>query len=174
MGIATPKRCEAVVHGVRRFIQKNTNGSQYGLLSLDLSNACNVVSPAAFLKGVEEQFPTLLPSVSYCYGGEPAYLWTDETLLRRVTGVRQGDPLGPLLFAIALRPVTLELRKRLQISSSSEVNGAPDVLNVWYSDDGFIIANHEKLRSAVDYLLSNDVKDCGLHLNLAKYEVWWP
>ena len=157
-----------------RFTEKYTDGSQYGLLSLDLSNAFNIVSRAAFLKGVDEHFPTLLPWVSYCYGGEPAYLWTGENFLLSVTGVQQGDPLRPLLLAIALRPVTLELRKRLQISSSSEVNGTPDVFNVWYLDYGYIVANHEQLRSVLDYLLSNDVKNRGPHLNLAKCEVWWP
>ena len=60
MGIATPKGCRAVVHGVRRFIEKRNDGSKFVFLSLDLSTAFNVVSHTAFLKGVKEHFPTLL------------------------------------------------------------------------------------------------------------------
>ena len=78
MSIATPNRFEAVVHGVRRVIEKQNYGSQFGLLSLDLGNAFNVVSRATFLKDVEEHFPTLLAWVHYYYWGEPAYLCTGE------------------------------------------------------------------------------------------------
>ena len=102
----------------------------------------------AFLKGVEELFPTLLVWDSYCYGGEPAYFWTGETILRRVAGAQQGDSLGPLLFAFALQPVILEPRKQLQITSKSEGNDTRDVFNVWHLDDGYMIAKHE-LRSGL-------------------------
>ena len=57
MGIAITIGCEAVVHGVRRFIEKPNYGSKFGLPSLDLSSAFNLVSRTAFLKGVEEHFP---------------------------------------------------------------------------------------------------------------------
>ena len=171
-GIATPNECKAVVHVVRRFIEKQNDGSKSGLLSLDLINSFNVVSHTAFLKGVEERFPAFLAWVYYKYGGEPAYLWTGETFLRSVTGVEQGDLLGTLLFAIALQLVTLELRQRLQTISSCEGNDTRDVSNGWYFDDGYIIANHQQLSSAPDYWMSDEVDNYGLQLNLAKCEVW--
>jgi hypothetical protein len=37
------------------------------------------------------------------------------------TGVRQGDPLGPILFCLALHPVIKSLKSEF---------------NVWYLDDG--------------------------------------
>lgn len=58
----------------------------------------------------------------------------------------------------------LEFRKRLQTTRSGEGNGDRDVFNVWYLDDGYIVAKHEELASALDYLLSDDVKNYGLHL----------
>ena len=67
--------------------------------------------------------------------------------------------------------MTLKLRQRLQTISSSEGNDTRDVFNVWYLDDGYIIANHEQLSSALDYLMSDKVENYGLHLNLAKCEV---
>ena len=45
---------------------------------------------------------------------------------------------------------------------------------MWYLDDGYIIAKHHQPREAVAYLLSNDVKASGLHLNLYKCHMWWP
>ena len=70
--------------------------------------------------------------------------------------------------------MTLELRQRLLTISDSEGNGSRDFFNVWYLDEGYIIAKHEQLSSALDYLMSNEVENYGLHLNLAKCEVWWP
>ena len=69
--------------------------------------------------------------------------------------------------------MTLELQKRLQTISSSEWNDTRDVFNVWYLDDGRIIAKHEQLTSALDYLMS-DEKNYVLHLKLAKSEVFCP
>ena len=61
----TRNGCGAVVYEVRRFIWIHNDGSQFDFLSLDLSNAFNVVlSRAAFLNCVEEHFPTLLARVS--------------------------------------------------------------------------------------------------------------
>ena len=51
--------------------------------------------------------------MSYCYNGDSPYLWTGENFPRSVTGVQQGDPLGPLLFAVALHQLALELQNRV-------------------------------------------------------------
>ena len=79
--------------------------------------------------------------------------------------MQQGDPLGPLLFAIALQPIAADLRKRLQESGSS--TDSPLLLSMWYLDDGYIIAKYYPLQEPVAYLLPNDVKASGLHLNLS-------
>ena len=116
---------EAVVHAVRKVMQHHGSNSEYGFLSVDLTNAFNLVSRKAFLKGVKDHFPSLLAWKSYCYGGEAPFLWSGEDSIRSVRGVQQGDPLGPLLFA--------DLRKRLQESESS--TDSPLLLSMWYLDD---------------------------------------
>ena len=75
-------------------------------------------------------------------------------------------------FPTALSLLTKDLRKRLQESESS-TDSSP-LLTMWYLDGGYIIAKHHQPREAVAYLLSNDVKASGLHLNLSKCHVWWP
>ena len=171
-GIATINGTEAVVHAVRKVTQHHGSNSEYGLLSVDLTNAFNLVSRNAFLNGVKHHFPSLLTWTSYCYGGEASFLRSGEDSIRSVRGVQQEDPLGPLLFAIALQPIAADLRKRLQESESS-TDSSP-LLTMWYLDDGYIIAKHHQLREAVAHLLSNDVKASGLHLNFSKCHVWWP
>ena len=170
--IVTRNGTEAVVHAVCKVMQHHGNNSEYGLLSVDLTNAFNLVSRNAFLKGVKYHFSSLLAWTSYCYGGEAPFLWSGEHSIRSVRGVQQGDLLGPLLIAIALQPIAADLRKRLEESESSTDSSL--LLTMWYLDDGYIIAEHLQLREAVAYLPSNDVKASGLHLNLSKCHVWWP
>ena len=121
-------------------MQHHGSNSEYGLLSVDLANAFNLVSWNAVLKGVKDHFPSLLAWTSYCYGGEAPFLWSGEDYIRSVSGVQQGDPLGPLLFAIALQPIAADLRKRLQESGSSTDSAL--LQSMWYLDDGYIIAKH--------------------------------
>ena len=62
---------------------------------MDLKNAFNLVSRQAFLDA------DLLPWVFWCYGVHP-FLWYP---LSSESGVQQGDPLGPLIFALVLHKV---------------------------------------------------------------------
>ena len=145
-----------MVHAVRKVMQHHGSNPEYGLLSVDLTNAFNLVSRNAFLKGLKDHFPSLLAWTSYCCDGEAPFLWSGEDSIRSVRGVQQGDPLGPLLFAFALQPIAADCRKRLQESESR--TDSPLLLSMWYLHDGYIIAKHHQLREAVAYLLSNDVK----------------
>ena len=116
LGIATSNGTESIVHAVRRVHEHHGNNSEYAILSGDLSNGFNLVNRKAFLKGVQEHFPALLARTVYCYGDDAPYLWSGEDVIRSVTGVQQDDPLVPLLFALALHPMAVELKERLQDS----------------------------------------------------------
>ena len=72
-------------------------------------------------------------------------------------GVQQGDPLGPLCFALTLHPL-IE-----QIQSS-----VPDLrLNAWYLDDGCLCGPPASLFSALE-IIGTAGPPRGLHLNKNK------
>ena len=48
--------------------------------------------------------PGLARWAEWCYG-RPSKLFFDGAIIKSEVGVQQGDPLGPLLFALALQPV---------------------------------------------------------------------
>jgi hypothetical protein len=76
-------------------------------LQLDFRSAFNSVSQTALLQAVASLEPRLLPFAAWAYRfhgplvvrGAPA----DASLLTTQSGVCQGDPCGPLLFALALQ-----------------------------------------------------------------------
>ena len=91
-------------------------------------------------------------------------MWAGANVLSSSFGTQQGDPLGPLLFALALRRATAALRER-----------CPDLdLNAWYLDDGTLVGPRNSLVRALEFLGGPDAQALGLQLNLAKCELWWP
>lgn len=169
VGVCSKGGGEAIIHAVRRLITDFEGQADMGLLQVDLKNAFNLVDRSSFMTPVQGKFPELFPWVRYCYSNEPPYLWVGKEKLRSRTGVQQGDPLGPLLFALALHTPLAKLRERLHTNHPSETH-----LLSFYLDDGFIIGSHDTLRDALKELDSQDFKVHGLHLSVPKCQVWWP
>ena len=78
-------------------------------------------------------------------------------------GVQQGDPLGPLGFALALQPIVEKVKKKV-----------PGLLiNVWYLDDGTLCGSAEDLLKALA-IIEEEGPSRGLNLNRAKSLLFVP
>ena len=80
---------------------------------LDLSNGFNCVDRSASRLVIRRVAPSLAPWVDYCYA-RPSKLVLGASTIASENGVQQGDPLGPLLFSLALQPVLQELANMTQ------------------------------------------------------------
>ena len=78
-----------------------------------------------------------------------------------------------MLFAVALHPLALKLQNRVQTGFDTDET-CPTLLSSWYLDDGYIIAHHGRMLSALEFLRSDQMRSHGFHLNLSKCELWWP
>ena len=103
---------------------------------------------------VSELAPELLPFVHSAYSAPSTLLW-GETPLQSSEGVQQGDPLGPLLFCLAIHPLIEKLTSEFV---------------VFYLDDGSLGGRvGEVLRDL--QTVEGAAEELGLQLNRRKSEV---
>ena len=120
LGFGTRLGSEAAVHCSRANLRELP--SDHAMIKLDFRNAFNCIRRDIVLQTVAELIPELYAFVHSCYS-EPSHLFYHDTLLLSQEGVQQGDPLGPLLFCLAIHPLILRLQSELSI---------------FYLDDGLI------------------------------------
>ena len=108
------------------------------------------------LEEARSRVPSIAAWMESCYKVE-APLFFGEHIIPSRCGVHQGDPLGPLGFALALHPL-IELISR-------EV---PNLLiNSWYLDDGTICGSPSDLLKALS-IIETEGPSIGLVLNRSK------
>ena len=131
-------------------MDEHGDSSAFGLLQIDFVNAFNNVSQSAILRVVDCHFPKLPPLAYLCYSpSTQPHLWSKAFHFRSVTGVQQGDPLGPLLFSIALQLVINEITDGIQRWNDEADAITPhttrQMLFSFYMDDGILIGRHHVL-----------------------------
>ena len=144
--------CEALVHAAHRFICNMDKNR--ALLKLDFTNAFNSIRRDSLLEAVALHRPDILHLAVSAYGS-PSILWTGDTSLSSAEGVQQGDPLGPLLFCLAL---------------DSSLKSLDVEFLAGYLDDVSIGDTVPRLISQVRALVAATAA-IGLQLNRAKCEI---
>ena len=126
---------ESIIHSVR--LELKVADSDYVLFQVDFRRAFNNISQRHFLDIVKSDFPDIYNFVSFCYGNISDLQWLDYIIHSEI-GSRQGDPLGPLLFALVLHCFVQIIQKLCGFS-------------VWYLDDGNLIVNRQQLLEIMKY-----------------------
>ena len=80
----------------------------------------------------------------------------DEDIIQSREGCQQGDPLGPLLFALGIRD--------LMNSCQSEVN-------IWYLDDATVCGDPETVKQDLTRIMAAS-NSLGLSVNTKKCEIF--
>ena len=76
-------------------------------LLLDFTNAFNSINRQAMFVEFHRHLPGLSAWMESCYSGQPL-LHLGKDIIH--SGVQQGDPLGPLGFALTLHPIIKRIK----------------------------------------------------------------
>lgn len=160
LGIGTPNGGESIIHSVAAIMEKLEHNEC--ILQVDFTNAFNLVSREKFLELVKEHFHPIWNITNYLYTSQGILRIGNgsETILS-CSGVQQGCPLSPLLFAVVLREIT----------SNLENERCKLLMNSWFLDDGHIAGKVDDVIKCLNIIETNGIK-LGLKLNLKKCVVY--
>ncbi|KAL4583664.1 hypothetical protein LXL04_008246 [Taraxacum kok-saghyz] len=160
-GVGVSGGAEAVLHSVNRVMREHQADGSFSMLTVDFSNAFNVVDRSALLHEVRRRCHSISLWVDFLYG-QAARLYIGDKHIWTATGVQQGDPLGPLLFALVLHPLVHKIKDNCKL-----------LVHAWYLDDGSMIRDVEEVAKLIDIIRVTG-PTLGLELNIKKTEIFWP
>ncbi len=163
LGVGVKGGCEAIIHTVSSHFSSSPSDRCWTLL-VDFANAFNSIDRESMFVEFCRHIPSLSPWIEACYSCQPNLLLASHSLLS-CSGVQQGDPLGPLGFALTLQPIILTAFNRKCLAWRA--------LNAWYLDDGTLVGSPNDLLSALA-IIKREGPRIGLHLNKAKSLLYIP
>ena len=161
IGVAQPLGTEVGLETARQWIDRNSNNLSAVLVKIDFTNAFNSGDRQSFLEQCRHQFPGLSRWAEWCYA-QPSKLYFGSEILSSEKGVQQGDPIGPLLFALAIQPLLRDIS-----------NGYSDeALQLVFSFlDDLILAGEQQAVSGAFKFLKAAASQIALEFNTSKCEV---
>jgi hypothetical protein len=163
MGVGTPGGAHCMGHAFQSGLHAHPGDVT---LQLDCKNAFNTVSRQHMLAAVAQEAPQLLPLAQWMYCKPSALLVPNAPLdaptIQSSSGVRQGDPCGPLFFALTVQPMLQSVQQCFA-----------EVRVIAYLDDVVLQGPYEEVKSAYSELRSQ-LDAAGLHIQRAKSLVYSP
>ena len=169
-GVQTPGGTEPVIRAVEHVYQGELQHYQQ-VTALDFSNAYNTLRRRCIGEAMRRWYGPLYRLTRWAYGQaaplvvagprEPDGEERATVELHSSEGVRQGDPLAPLLFSAGIRPYLEQLKAAL----------GPEHLVLAYLDDVFILSKAEgDVVQVAEHVAAESGN--GLRLNVAKSHVY--
>ena len=152
LGFSCKGGCEAAVHAARRYLRDCSH--RRVLLKIDMRNAFNSLRRDKFLAVARSRAAGLYRLLWQAYSS-PTKLFFGEEGLKSESGIQQGDPFGPALFALAV---------------DEAARGVNSEFNVWYLDDATLGGTPEQVLEDVPILLDK-LNALGLEVNSEKCEL---
>jgi len=163
VGVGVRGGAQCLGHAIRAGVMEHPDDVT---VQLDFKNAFNTLSREAMLKAVAKRVPQMLIYAQWMYK-QASPLWLAETPVGAAplwskAGVRQGDPCGPLFFALTLQ----DALRATQLWND-------DVRVIAYLDDVFLQGPSDAVTLAY-YDLQQQALNIGLDLQPAKCTVYSP
>lgn len=157
-GVGVKGGGEIVAHAVTIAYHKIIlTDMESSIISYDTSNAFNTISRQAILDNIVKVCPILSTYFLWQYGDSSSlYDGKGKFICLSSMGVRQGDPLGPLLFALGISPILKQLKESF-----------PTLEILAYLDDIYNIGKTSICEEAF-MLMSQAFSNINLNFNIRK------
>ncbi|GJR10647.1 putative reverse transcriptase domain-containing protein [Tanacetum coccineum] len=136
-GVKVSGGAEAILHSVNRLLSEYHNDGSLSILTMNFSNAFNLMDRSALLQEIRVRCPSISLWVNFLYA-HATRLYIRDTYIWSTTEAQQGDPLGPILFALVLHPLVHKIRDCCKL-----------LLHAWYLDNGTVTGDLEEVALGV-------------------------
>ena len=131
------------------------------IAAVDCTNAFNTITRQSFLHYSQTHHPEFVPFICWAYGtASPLILNSGSQVCSSATGVRQGDPMGSVLFSLGLQPTLVALSSAF-----------PDVIVRAYIDDISLSGKRSVVARALHFL-REQLNEIGITMNPRKTKIW--
>ena len=153
---------EQIIHETHSWVTKMSTGlNTDSIAQLDLSNAFGSIDRNAILEALSKIAPEIVPYFKWTYGTSSRLYSADgRHVATSKTGVRQGDPLGPLFFCLGIQKILEQCQLNF-----------PDIRLVAYMDDITLFGDHRYINDAIQWL-TDAFKNIQLKLNPEKTTIY--
>ena len=157
-GVCLKGGSECLIHLVK---SARRRGRRMAVASLDVTNAFNSVDRSHMRRMVVKYVPELLPFFDWAYQGDVVGWWQEHEIIS-AAGVKQGCPLSPFFFALAIKEI---LAQAAEEYPECEVGG--------YLDDINVVGESPSVADCFSFL-SAKLAEIGLAVNTAKTQLLLP
>ena len=164
-GVKTNLGVEPIIHYFKEFRKEGS------IISIDQANAFNACTRRSLYASVKKYSPHLLAPFMWAYGEHGFLVTGDGYRVRSESGVRQGDPIGPLLFSLHYRSILEKLYSRI-----NQMNLSTKLPVSAYLDDTYIHVDGGRENEAMEMITQvfNEAADTGALLKEEKTVILKP
>jgi hypothetical protein len=166
LGVGIPSGCQIGAKGVQCAFD-----ARRAVEAFDLNSAFTKERRQDTFKGIHKRAPRMLPFYVWGYGRETPLLWRGHRVGLVGSGVKQGDPAGPLFFAVSTFELFESIRNAAEKLVAEQFPLMPSYVGVTAVCDDLKVTCDPQLALPVAEVVQRKMAEAGRRLNLSKCRI---